>query len=49
MPLMKAKTDKYSIFLPDPHLGLLGCLVTVHPIIITEHYSGYLDLEDLTR
>ncbi|MBW4618273.1 MAG: hypothetical protein KME17_02665 [Cyanosarcina radialis HA8281-LM2] len=32
---------------PDPNLGLLGRLVTVHPTIIIEHYSGYLDLEDI--
>jgi hypothetical protein len=28
-------------------LGLLGRLVSVHPTIIIEHYSGYLDLEDV--
>jgi hypothetical protein len=30
-----------------PLLGLLGRLVSVHPTIIIEHYSGYLDLEDV--
>lgn len=28
-------------------LGLLGRLVTVHPTTIIEHYSGYLDAEDI--
>lgn len=32
---------------PDPDLGLLGRLVAVHPTVIIEHYSGYLDLEDV--
>ena len=31
----------------DPALGLLGRLVGIHPTIIIEHYSGYLDLEDV--
>jgi hypothetical protein len=31
----------------DPALGLLGRLVAIHPTIIIEHYSGYLELEDL--
>jgi hypothetical protein len=30
-----------------PLLGLLGRLVSIHPTIIIEHYSGYLDLEDV--
>jgi hypothetical protein len=32
---------------PDPNLGLLGRLIAIHPTIIIEHYSNYLDLEDL--
>jgi hypothetical protein len=28
-------------------LGLLGRLMLIHPTIIIEHYSGYLDLEDI--
>jgi uncharacterized protein YktA (UPF0223 family) len=28
-------------------LGLLGRLVAIHPTIIIEHYSNYLDLEDI--
>jgi hypothetical protein len=31
----------------DPELGLLGRLVAIHPTIIIEHYSGYLELEDI--
>ena len=31
----------------DNSLGLLGRLVSIHPTIIIEHYSGYLELEDL--
>ena len=31
----------------DNSLGLLGRLVGIHPTIIIEHYSGYLDLEDV--
>ncbi len=31
----------------DPALGLLGRLVAIHPTIIIEHYSNYLDLEDI--
>ncbi|PSB50052.1 DUF4351 domain-containing protein [Chamaesiphon polymorphus] len=31
----------------DDSLGLLGRLVAVHPTIIIEHYSNYLDLEDV--
>ena len=31
----------------DNSLGLLGRLVSIHPTIIIEHYSGYLDLEDV--
>jgi Domain of unknown function (DUF4351) len=31
----------------DPLLGLLGRLMSVHPTIIVEHYSGYLDLDDI--
>jgi hypothetical protein len=31
----------------DRSLGLLGRLVSIHPTIIIEHYSGYLDLEDI--
>ena len=31
----------------DPALGLLGRLMAVHPTVIVEHYSGYLDLEDI--
>jgi Domain of unknown function (DUF4351) len=31
----------------EPLLGLLGRLMAVHPTIIVEHYSGYLDLEDV--
>jgi hypothetical protein len=31
----------------DQSLGLLGRLVAIHPTIIIEHYSGYLDLEDI--
>jgi hypothetical protein len=31
----------------DPNLGLLGRLVAIHPTLIIEHYSGYLDLEDI--
>jgi hypothetical protein len=31
----------------DPSLGLLGRLMAVHPTIIIEHYSKYLDLEDV--
>lgn len=36
-----------GIIKPDPNLGLLGRLVAIHPTIIIEHYSGYLDLEDI--
>jgi hypothetical protein len=32
---------------PDESLGLFGCLVAIHPTIIIEHYSNYLDLEDI--
>jgi hypothetical protein len=31
----------------DNSLGLLGRLVAIHPTIIIEHYSNYLDLEDI--
>jgi hypothetical protein len=31
----------------DDSLGLLGRLVAIHPTIIIEHYSNYLDLEDI--
>jgi hypothetical protein len=31
----------------EPLLGLLGRLMAIHPTIIVEHYSGYLDLEDI--
>ncbi len=31
----------------DESLGLLGRLVAIHPTIVIEHYSGYLDLEDI--
>lgn len=31
----------------DESLGLLGRLVAIHPTIIIEHYSGYLELEDI--
>jgi hypothetical protein len=31
----------------DDSLGLLGRLVAIHPTIIVEHYSNYLDLEDI--
>ncbi|MBW4620352.1 MAG: hypothetical protein KME17_13490 [Cyanosarcina radialis HA8281-LM2] len=31
----------------DDSLGLLGRLVAIHSTIIIEHYSGYLDLEDI--
>lgn len=31
----------------DSSLGLLGRLVAIHPTIIIEHYSNYLDLEDI--
>jgi hypothetical protein len=31
----------------DDSLGLLGRLVAIHPTLIIEHYSGYLDLEDI--
>jgi hypothetical protein len=31
----------------DASLGLLGRLVAIHPTIIIEHYSNYLDLEDI--
>jgi hypothetical protein len=31
----------------DRSLGLLSRLMSIHPTIIIEHYSGYLDLEDL--
>jgi hypothetical protein len=31
----------------DTSLGLLGRLVNIHPTIIIEHYSNYLDLEDV--
>jgi hypothetical protein len=31
----------------DESLGLLGRLVAIHPTIIIEHYSNYLDLEDI--
>jgi hypothetical protein len=32
---------------PAPNLGLLGRLMAIHPTIIIEHYSNYLDLEDI--
>jgi hypothetical protein len=32
---------------PDESLGLFGRLVAIHPTIIIEHYSNYLDLEDI--
>jgi hypothetical protein len=32
---------------PNESLGLLGRLVAIHPTIIIEHYSNYLDLEDI--
>lgn len=44
--LCKAIATEQAIA-PDPNLGLLGRLVAVHPTIIIEHYSGYLDLEDI--
>jgi hypothetical protein len=31
----------------EPLLGLLARLMAVHPTIIVEHYSGYLDLDDI--
>jgi hypothetical protein len=31
----------------EPLLGLLARLMAVHPTIIVEHYSGYLDLDDV--
>lgn len=31
----------------DNSLGLLGRLVSIHPTIIIEHYSAYLELEDV--
>ncbi|WP_373540939.1 hypothetical protein [Chamaesiphon sp.] len=34
-------------FANDDSLGLLGRLVAIHPTIIIEHYSNYLDLEDI--
>jgi hypothetical protein len=34
-------------FAVDPSLGLLGRLVAIHPTIVIEHYSNYLDLEDI--
>lgn len=37
-------SDRLTI---DPSLGLLGRLVNIHPTIIIEHYSNYLDLEDV--
>jgi hypothetical protein len=32
---------------PNESLGLFGRLVAIHPTIIIEHYSNYLDLEDI--
>lgn len=32
---------------PSESLGLFGRLVAIHPTIIIEHYSGYLNLEDI--
>jgi Domain of unknown function (DUF4351) len=31
----------------DPLFGLLARLMAIHPTIIVEHYSGYLDLDDI--
>ncbi|MBW4620766.1 MAG: hypothetical protein KME17_15600 [Cyanosarcina radialis HA8281-LM2] len=44
--LCKAKERDLPVEI-DPNLGLLSRLVAVHPTIIIEHYSGYLDLEDI--
>jgi hypothetical protein len=39
--------DRESQVTIDNSLGLLGRLVAIHPTIIIEHYSNYLDLEDI--
>ena len=45
--LCVAITEQKRQIEQDPSLGLLGRLVSIHPTIIIEHYSGYLDLEDI--
>ena len=42
-----ALPNRESQVIIDDSLGLLGRLVAIHPTIIIEHYSNYLDLEDI--
>jgi hypothetical protein len=47
LPWRGSANDRERQVTSDNSLGLLGRLVAIHPTIIIEHYSNYLDLEDI--